>query len=121
VVGILLTLADWCYFHALAQAGVAISIISLIRRSNVVLSFTFGALLFHEGNLKRKSIALAAMSGQFLAAAQHFGISPQVLHRVADDGPVDEIARAQDRQAFENYPEIPLPTRCSPARCSSRI
>ncbi len=61
VVGILLTLADWCYFHALAQAGVAISIISLIRRSNVVLSFTFGALLFHEGNLKRKSLALAAI------------------------------------------------------------
>jgi len=29
------------------------------------------------------SIALAAMSGQFLSAAQQFGISPQVLHRVA--------------------------------------
>jgi len=61
VVGILLTLADWCYFHALAEPGVPISIVSLIRRSSVVVSFAVGSLLFHEGNLRRKSFALASI------------------------------------------------------------
>ena len=75
VVGIALTLADWCYFHALAQHGVPISIVSLIRRSNVVVSFTVGALLFHEGNLKRKGFALAAILAgvAILCLAPHHG------------------------------------------------
>jgi transporter family protein len=61
LVGILLILSDWCYFHALAQPGTAISILSLIRRSSVVVVFTLGAVLFAEGNLKRKAIAMAAI------------------------------------------------------------
>ena len=60
-VGILLILSDWCYFHALAQHGTAISILSLIRRSSVVVAFAVGAVVFGEGNLKRKSLALAAI------------------------------------------------------------
>ena len=60
-VGILLILSDWCYFHALAQPGVAISILSLIRRSSVVVTFVVGAIVFHEGNLKRKAVALATV------------------------------------------------------------
>ena len=61
VVGVGLVLSDWCYFHALAQTGVPISIVSLVRRSNVVLSFTAGVLLFNEGNLRRKALALATI------------------------------------------------------------
>lgn len=61
VIGVALALADWLYFHALAERGVPISIVSLIRRSNVVVSFTLGAWLFHEGNLRRKALALAAI------------------------------------------------------------
>jgi transporter family protein len=61
VVGILLMAADWFYFGALCEEGVAISILSLIRRSNVVISFAVGAWLFREGNLRRKSVALAAI------------------------------------------------------------
>ncbi len=61
VVGILLVLSDWLYFHALAQPGVAISILSLIRRSGVVVAFAIGAVLFGEGNLKRKAVAMAAI------------------------------------------------------------
>ena len=60
-VGILLILSDWCYFHALAHPGVAISVLSLIRRSSVVVAFTMGAVIFGEGNLRRKSVALAAI------------------------------------------------------------
>jgi transporter family protein len=61
LVGILLILSDWCYFHALAEPGRAISILSLIRRSSVVVVFALGAVLFAEKNLRRKAIAMAAI------------------------------------------------------------
>ena len=61
LVGVLLILSDWCYFHALAHPGLAISVLSLIRRSSVVVTFAVGAVIFGEGNLKRKSLALAAI------------------------------------------------------------
>ncbi len=61
VVGMLLMASDWFYFSALSEEGVAISILSLIRRSNVVLSFSLGALLFRERNLRPKAFALAIL------------------------------------------------------------
>ncbi|HNX35625.1 MAG TPA: EamA family transporter [Kiritimatiellia bacterium] len=61
VVGILLMAADWFYFGALSEDGVAISVLSLIRRSNVVLSFAAGVLLFHERNVRKKGVALIAV------------------------------------------------------------
>jgi transporter family protein len=61
VVGILLMAADWFYFGALSEEGVAISVLSLIRRSNVVVSFAVGAWLFRENNLRKKAVALAAI------------------------------------------------------------
>ena len=61
VVGILLMAADWFYFGALSEEGVAISVLSLIRRSSVVLTFIAGALLFHERNLRKKGMALTAI------------------------------------------------------------
>lgn len=36
-----------------------ISIVSMIRRGSVVVSFLFGAVAFHEKNLKSKFIDLA--------------------------------------------------------------
>jgi len=60
-VGILLMAADWFYFGALSEDGVDISVLSLIRRSNVVLSFAAGAFLFREVNLRKKALALAAV------------------------------------------------------------
>ena len=71
LIGIALTLADWLYFHALAEPGVAISVVSLIRRSSVVVSFSAGAMIFHEGNLRRKALALAAiLAGVLLLCLQ---------------------------------------------------
>lgn len=61
LVGLLLMAADWFYFGALSEKGVAISILSLIRRSNVVLSFGLGTILFRECNLRDKAFALAAV------------------------------------------------------------
>lgn len=60
-VGILLAAADWLYFKGLAFEGVPISAASLMRRFSVVITFVLGAVVFHERNLLRKSLALAAI------------------------------------------------------------
>lgn len=59
--GVLLVAADWLYFHGLAIPDVSISAGSLLRRFSVVITFVLGAIFFHERNLKRKGIALAAI------------------------------------------------------------
>jgi drug/metabolite transporter (DMT)-like permease len=59
--GILLTLSDACYFNAISYPDSQISILSLIRRSSIVMTFFIGGAIFHEGNLKRKSVALCAI------------------------------------------------------------
>jgi len=58
LIGLFLTIADFLYFYGLCQDGVLIGIVSLIRRSNVIISFTAGALLFHEKNIKQKAVIL---------------------------------------------------------------
>ena len=60
-VGILLAMADWLYFRGLAIPGAPISVGSLLRRFSVVITFVLGALFFHETNLNRKALALAAI------------------------------------------------------------
>ena len=61
LVGILLAGADWLYFRGLAYPGAPISAASLMRRFSVVITFLLGARFFHETNLLRKRIALAAI------------------------------------------------------------
>ena len=57
--GVLMFLcADFVYFYALSEKDSMISIISMIRRSSVVVSFLCGAVLFREKNLKSKAIDL---------------------------------------------------------------
>lgn len=60
-VGILLAFADWLYFKGLAIPDVPISVGSLLRRFSVVITFLLGAKFFHETNLRRKGLALAAI------------------------------------------------------------
>ena len=60
-VGILLAMADWLYFKGLAVPDAPISVGSLLRRFSVVITFVLGARFFHETNLKRKALALAAI------------------------------------------------------------
>ena len=60
-VGILLAMADWLYFKGLAVPDAPISGGSLLRRFSVVITFVLGARFFHETNLKRKALALAAI------------------------------------------------------------
>lgn len=49
-----LTAADMAYFYALSHTESMISLVSMIRRSSVIVSFAFGALMFHEKNLRTK-------------------------------------------------------------------
>ena len=55
MISLFLGLADFCYFTALAQEGALIAVVSMIRRGSVIVSFTFGALLLREKNLKSKA------------------------------------------------------------------
>ena len=61
LVGVLLAMADWLYFRGLAVPDAPISVGSLLRRFSVVITFVLGAKFFHETNLKRKALALAAI------------------------------------------------------------
>lgn len=58
LISIFLSAADFVYFYALGQDGAMISIVSMVRRSSVLVSFMFGAMVFHEKNLKRKAVDL---------------------------------------------------------------
>ncbi len=58
VIGIILSIADFSYFYALTYEGSLIAILSVLRRTSVIISFSLGALIFKETNLKRKAIAL---------------------------------------------------------------
>jgi len=67
--GALLILSDALYFHAVAQPGAAISLVSVFRRSSVVVAFVAGGLLFRDLNLRRKGLALLlVLAGAVLAA-----------------------------------------------------
>ncbi len=59
LIPIALALADFLYFYALSFDGSMISIVSMIRRSSVVVSFAFGALLLREKNVGSKALDLA--------------------------------------------------------------
>lgn len=61
LIGLFLTVADFLYFYGLSQDGALIGIVSLIRRSNVIISFAAGALLFHEKNIKPKALILTGI------------------------------------------------------------
>ena len=58
-VSVFLSTADFLYFYSLSLPDAMISIVSMIRRGSVVVSFLFGAMFFHEKNLKAKAIDLA--------------------------------------------------------------
>lgn len=59
MISIFLTAADMAYFVALSQPEAMVSVVSMVRRSSVVVSFACGALLFGERNLRSKAIDLA--------------------------------------------------------------
>ena len=59
LISIFLSAADFVYFYSLSLEGAMISIVSMVRRGSVVVSFLCGALFFREKNLKSKVVDLA--------------------------------------------------------------
>lgn len=64
VTALLITGADMAYFFALGQDGSLLSVISIIRRASVIVTFVFGVIIFKEKKLGGKFTALG-----FLVAA----------------------------------------------------
>lgn len=58
LISVFLSIADFSYFFALSLPGAMISIVSMVRRGSVLVSFICGAILFREKNLKAKAIDL---------------------------------------------------------------
>ena len=58
LISLFLSCADVAYLFALSNPDAMISVVSMIRRSSVLVSFSCGALLFHEKNLQAKAIDL---------------------------------------------------------------
>lgn len=65
-ISIFLSAADFVYFYALSLPGSMISIVSMVRRGSVIVSFLCAAMLFREKNLKSKVVDLIlVMIGMF--------------------------------------------------------
>lgn len=67
LIPILLSCADFAYLNALQQPDALVSVVSMIRRGSVLVSFTCGALIFRERNLRSKALDLIfILAGMFL-------------------------------------------------------
>lgn len=58
LISVFLSAADFVYFYALSLDEAMISIVSMIRRGSVIVSFLFGAMMFREKNLRSKMFDL---------------------------------------------------------------
>lgn len=62
VVALLITGADALYFFALKQPDAMLSVISVVRRASVLVTFVFGAIIFKERNLGAKGLNMLLMA-----------------------------------------------------------
>ncbi len=58
LIAVFLTCADVAYLTALSKEGALIAVVSMIRRGSVIVSFSCGAMLFREKNLRAKALDL---------------------------------------------------------------
>ena len=61
LISIFICLADFAYFTSLNDPDSMISVVSLVRRSSVIISFICGVILFKERNIKAKVLDLALL------------------------------------------------------------
>ena len=61
LIALLVTGADMLYFFSLKEDGALLSVISLIRRSSVIITFALGAALFKEKRIAQKAGVLLLM------------------------------------------------------------
>ncbi len=60
-ISIFLTSADLAYFYSLSMPDSMISVVSMIRRGSVLVSFAYGVLVLHEGHVREKLIDLGVL------------------------------------------------------------
>lgn len=61
LIALFLTISDFLYFFSLTDSQSMISIVSMLRRCSVVVTFILGAMVFKEKNLKAKGFELVLM------------------------------------------------------------
>ena len=61
LIAVLITVSDAVYFFALKDETALLSVISMIRRSSVVITFLFGAFVYKEQHIKSKARDLAIL------------------------------------------------------------
>ena len=59
LISLFICIADFAYYTSLNNPESMISVVSLVRRSSVIVSFACAALIFKEKNLRAKAIDLA--------------------------------------------------------------
>ena len=59
LISVFLSAADFAYYYALSSDGAMVSVVSMVRRASVVVSFMGGVLIFREKNIRGKLIDLA--------------------------------------------------------------
>ena len=61
LISVFLSFADFAYFYSLSLDGALVSVVSMVRRSSVIVSFLVGAYFFHEHNLRSKAFDLVLL------------------------------------------------------------
>ncbi len=66
-IALFLCLSDFMYFYALSMPGSMISVVSVVRRSGIVVSFLAGVYVFKDKNIRIKSfIMIGVVLGMYL-------------------------------------------------------
>lgn len=58
MISLFISAADFVYFYALSEPEAMVSVISMVRRGSVIVSFFVGAIVFREKNLRAKAVDL---------------------------------------------------------------
>lgn len=58
---VIITASDAFYFYSLSGEGALLSVITLVRRASVIVTFVLGALLFKEHRIRDKAAVLAVL------------------------------------------------------------
>ena len=67
LIAVFITISDILYFYSLSCDGSLLAVVSMLRRSSVVVTFLGGAILFKEKNLRAKGwVLLLLLAGMVL-------------------------------------------------------
>ena len=61
VIALFITVSDCLYLFAIKQEGSLLSVVSLLRRCSVIITFVLGAIVFKEHNIRSKAAVLTVL------------------------------------------------------------